>query len=123
MVDSNNKIGDFKRISRIALLVGMWTVAAVVQSGASANPLATNAGGNDLRIVVVHSDDQVGIDGLSQTKSCLPQKTTMSEQKPLEGVQSTLLIMKYDSNGKILGVHYGAKNVCEFLQTLPTKAL
>jgi|GEM_PF-4096871 len=113
------RIGDkAERICRTALLGGLLAAAVVAQSGASANSLIASS---DDHVVVVHSDDQIGMNGLSLTKSCLHQNVVMSEQKPIDGAQSVLLVMKYDSNGKIIGVQYGAKDVCEFLHAAPSK--
>lgn len=121
MIRIGSKFGSIEPICRSALFVGLLTAAVVTQSGASANPLAANSDSNGDHVVVIHSDDQLGTGGLSLAKSCLHPNIVVSEQKPINGVQSVLLIMKYDSTGKIVGVHYGAKDVCEFLQASPSK--
>ena len=121
MIRVESKVHGIERICRYTLAGGLLTAIAVAQIGASATPLAASAGGSNDRIVVVHSDDQAGMNGLALTKSCLRQSEAMSEQKPIDGAQSVLLIMKYDNNGKIIGVQYGEKDVCKFLQTTPEK--
>ncbi len=121
MVRMGDKFGVLGRICKTAALGSIVVATTAAQSATSENPLQATAHRNDIRIVVVHSDDQVGISGLTQTQSCLRTNTMISEQKPIDSLRSVFLIMKYDGDGKILGVHYGPKNLCEFLQNSPSK--
>ena len=104
------------------ILSGSVLIAAIgTQSMALANPIAGDPDNEGSRIVVVHTDDQVGMSGVAIAKSCLRQGVSMSQQKAMDGTQAVFMIMKYDGNGKIVGVHYGTKDVCEFLQKTPEK--
>jgi hypothetical protein len=66
--------------------------------------------------VVVHTDDQVGAAGLTAFKSCTRDNIAVTEEKAIDGARSVLLVMHFDSAGKIVGVHYGAKDICDFVQ-------
>jgi hypothetical protein len=113
--------GGIEFICRSTLFAGALMTAACASFASSANAATAEADGMVSRVVIVHTDDQVGMSGFALAKSCLSPKLAMSQQKAIEGTQSVLLIMKYDGNGKIVGVHYGVKDVCEFLQTAPSK--
>lgn len=72
-------------------------------------------------IVVVHTSDQIGIAGLAAVKSCAKEKISIVEEKAMEGTHSVLLVLHRDSAGRITGVHYGANDVCGFVQKATEK--
>ncbi len=118
-------IHQARKVSSTGLqLVGgllLVSAAAFAEPDSQKNAVALTERVAGDRIVVVHTDDEVGTAGFAAVKSCTREKIAMSEEKPLDGVHSVLLVMKYDSAGKIVGVHYGEKSVCDFLKQAPVK--
>jgi hypothetical protein len=101
----------------VALALSCIATAAIAQTVAlKTTQIDEPAKAQNPVIVIVHSDDQVGAAGLAAIKSCAGEKVAYSEEKAIKGTHSVILVMHYDHTGKIIGVNYGMKDACQFVE-------
>ncbi len=110
-----------RNVKRIALAISSLSIVFVANAQSTAgDPVLVEKDGigktRPPAIVIVHTEDRIGKLGLATAKSCASGKIILSEERALAGVHSTILAIRYDSAGKIVGVHYGVDDLCSFVQ-------